>query len=96
MGGGPIRARCTRSKRGRRIECYAGDEEKEALRRVMEHPLFETSRVSVTPRQSTYRPWVESLHHYRPLRLGPIHQAGRLRACARRTNAKHSIDGVEN
>lgn len=34
----PIRPRCTRSVRGRRIRRYAGDEVKEALRRVMEHP----------------------------------------------------------
>ena len=34
----PIRERCTRSARGRRIKRYAGDEAKEALRGVMEHP----------------------------------------------------------
>ena len=34
----PIRERCTRSARGRRIKRYAGDEAKDALRGVMEHP----------------------------------------------------------
>jgi hypothetical protein len=55
----PIRERCTKSVRGRHIKRYAGDEAKEALRRVMEHPqaraCYRRRQVMVEPVFSVLR-----------------------------------------
>ena len=65
----PIRERCTRSARGRRIKRYAGDEAKEALRGVMEHPQarkrYRCRQAMVEPVFSVLR-GKQGLNRFRP------------------------------
>lgn len=67
-----LRARCTRSAHGRRLRRYAGDEAKDALRHVMEHPqaqrIYRRRQGMVEPVFSTLR-LVQGLQRFR--RRGP-------------------------
>lgn len=71
----PIRERCTRSQRGRRIKRYAGDEAKEVLRRVMQHPQarkrYQRRQVMVEPVFSVLR-GKQGLNRFRRRGLGGV------------------------